>query len=71
MYMYNYIICSSMCILRCTCTCICTMYFIYTVYIQLSLDGRGLNVQGYEKGNFVGPTVLSDAKVGYCTFIYL
>jgi len=26
------------------------------------LDGRKVNVPGYEKGNFVGPTVLTDVK---------
>ena len=26
------------------------------------LDGRGVQVEGYEKGNFVGPTVLSKVK---------
>lgn len=26
---------------------------------QLLLDGRGVKVEGYEKGNFVGPTILS------------
>jgi malonate-semialdehyde dehydrogenase (acetylating)/methylmalonate-semialdehyde dehydrogenase len=26
---------------------------------QLALDGRGLTVQGFEKGNFVGPTILT------------
>ena len=26
------------------------------------LDGRGIKVPGYEKGNFVGPTILSDVK---------
>ncbi|WP_213779146.1 CoA-acylating methylmalonate-semialdehyde dehydrogenase [Caballeronia sp. dw_276] len=26
----------------------------------LSLDGRGVEVKGYEKGNFIGPTVFSD-----------
>jgi malonate-semialdehyde dehydrogenase (acetylating) / methylmalonate-semialdehyde dehydrogenase len=26
----------------------------------LSLDGRGVQVKGYEKGNFIGPTVFSD-----------
>ena len=26
------------------------------------LDGRGIKVAGYEKGNFVGPTVLTDVK---------
>lgn len=29
----------------------------------LALDGRGLVVQGFEKGNFVGPTVLTNVKV--------
>lgn len=29
----------------------------------LALDGRGLVVHGFEKGNFVGPTVLTDVKV--------
>ncbi|WP_174364842.1 CoA-acylating methylmalonate-semialdehyde dehydrogenase [uncultured Caballeronia sp.] len=26
----------------------------------LSLDGRGVEVKGYEKGNFIGPTIFSD-----------
>ena len=30
---------------------------------KLSLDGRGVQVTGYEKGNFVGPTVLSEVEV--------
>lgn len=29
---------------------------------RVVLDGRGLEVPGYEKGNFVGPTILSDVK---------
>lgn len=29
---------------------------------ELLLDGRGLSVKGYEKGNFVGPTVFSGVK---------
>lgn len=29
---------------------------------NLLLDGRGIVVKGYEKGNFVGPTILSDVK---------
>ena len=29
---------------------------------KLILDGRSLVVPGYEKGNFVGPTILSDVK---------
>ena len=27
------------------------------------LDGRGVKVPGYDNGNFVGPTILSDVKV--------
>lgn len=27
------------------------------------LDGRNISVPGYEKGNFVGPTILADVKV--------
>jgi len=29
---------------------------------KLVLDGRGITVPGYEKGNFVGPTILTDVK---------
>ena len=29
---------------------------------KLMLDGRGVKVPGYEKGNFVGPTVLAEVK---------
>jgi len=29
---------------------------------KLLLDGRGVKVPGYEKGNFVGPTIISDVK---------
>lgn len=29
----------------------------------LLLDGRGISVPGYEQGNFVGPTILTDVKV--------
>jgi malonate-semialdehyde dehydrogenase (acetylating)/methylmalonate-semialdehyde dehydrogenase len=29
---------------------------------KILLDGRGVKVPGYEKGNFVGPTVLADVK---------
>lgn len=31
---------------------------------KLVLDGRNITVKGYEKGNFVGPTILTDVKVG-------
>ena len=35
---------------------------------QLLLDGRGVRVDGYENGNFVGPTVLHMVQVGgLCT----
>ena len=30
---------------------------------SLVLDGRDVVVQGYEKGNFVGPTILTDVQV--------
>ena len=33
-----------------------------TACVQLALDGRDIVVPGYEKGNFVGPTVLTDVK---------
>jgi len=29
---------------------------------KIALDGRGIQVPGYEKGNFVGPTVITDVK---------
>lgn len=29
---------------------------------KLILDGRGIQVPGYEKGNFIGPTILTDVK---------
>lgn len=32
---------------------------------KLILDGRGLVVPGFEKGNFVGPTILTDVTVSY------
>lgn len=30
---------------------------------KILLDGRNISVPGYEKGNFVGPTILTDVKV--------
>lgn len=30
---------------------------------KIVLDGRDIKVKGYEKGNFVGPTILTDVKV--------
>lgn len=29
---------------------------------KLVLDGRGVKVSGFEKGNFVGPTILTDVQ---------
>ncbi|CAO3677042.1 unnamed protein product [Rhizopus stolonifer] len=29
---------------------------------QVLLDGRGVSVKGYEKGNFVGPSIITDVK---------
>ena len=37
----------------------------------LALDGRGLVVSGFEKGNFVGPTVLTNVKVVHLWYIIL
>jgi malonate-semialdehyde dehydrogenase (acetylating) / methylmalonate-semialdehyde dehydrogenase len=40
---------------------------------KLELDGRGIKVSGYEKGNFIGPTIFSDVKPGmkiYTTEIF-
>ena len=33
------------------------------LWLQLVLDGRGVKVAGFEKGNFVGPTILSEVQV--------
>jgi malonate-semialdehyde dehydrogenase (acetylating)/methylmalonate-semialdehyde dehydrogenase len=35
---------------------------------KLLLDGRGIKVQGYEKGNFIGPTILADVKPGMSVY---
>ncbi len=35
---------------------------------KLLLDGRNIKVPGYEKGNFVGPTILYDVKVNFIIF---
>ena len=43
------------------CCCYC--------HLQLLLDGRDITVPGYEKGNFVGPTILHDVKVRIVQFI--
>jgi malonate-semialdehyde dehydrogenase (acetylating)/methylmalonate-semialdehyde dehydrogenase len=29
---------------------------------KIVLDGRGIQVSGYEKGNFIGPTIITDVK---------
>ncbi len=36
---------------------------------ELLLDGRGVAVPGYEKGNFVGPTVLHKVQVCVCVCV--
>jgi acyl-CoA reductase-like NAD-dependent aldehyde dehydrogenase len=33
------------------------------------LDGRGLQVPGFEKGNFIGPTILTDVTVSWCEHV--
>lgn len=38
---------------------------------KLLLDGRGLVVPGFEKGNFVGPTILTDVTVSIETLFSL
>lgn len=32
---------------------------------KVLLDGRNVNVKGYENGNFVGPTILSNVTVRF------
>ncbi len=32
------------------------------LFLQLVLDGRGVSIPNFEKGNFVAPTILSDVK---------
>ena len=34
----------------------------HTLTHKLSLDGRDISVPGYEKGNFVAPTILSEVN---------
>lgn len=37
---------------------------------KLLLDGRKVNVKGYENGNFVGPTIIGNVTVrGFNVFI--
>ena len=38
------------------------IFISVTACVQLALDGRDIVVPGYEMGNFVGPTVLTDVK---------
>jgi acyl-CoA reductase-like NAD-dependent aldehyde dehydrogenase len=38
---------------------------------QILLDGRDIKVKGYEKGNFVGPTVLHYVKVIKVNFKFI
>lgn len=35
---------------------------------ELLLDGRDVNVQGYEKGNFVGPTIFNQVTTDMCIY---
>ena len=35
---------------------------------QLLLDGRGVTVQGYEKGNFIGPTIFDNVKTSHTIY---
>ena len=37
---------------------------------KLLLDGRRVSVKGYENGNFVGPTILSNVTVGFCSAVF-
>lgn len=42
---------------------------------KILLDGRNVNVKGYEHGNFVGPTIISNVKVCWfsvlmCTYVF-
>ena len=39
------------------------MRYTFVVFVQVVLDGRDIVVPGYEKGNFVGPTIITDVKV--------
>lgn len=36
---------------------------------KLLLDGRRVSVKGYENGNFVGPTILADVTVRFCSAV--
>ena len=38
------------------------MLYASMILIQLELDGRDVVVQGYESGNFVAPTILSEVQ---------
>ena len=31
---------------------------------KVILDGRGIQVKGYEKGNFIGPTIIDEVRPG-------
>lgn len=37
---------------------------------KLLLDGRKVNVKGYENGNFVGPTILGNVTVSGLSELY-
>lgn len=54
------------CVLH-VCACMCVPP---VDHVQVLLDGRGIVVPGYEKGNFVGPTVIADVKVDIAQYLY-
>lgn len=39
--------------------------------VGLPLDGRGIVVPGYERGNFIGPTILTGVKVYFDPSVFL
>jgi hypothetical protein len=53
----------------CVCVCVCVTALTGVCvwvggFAQLVLDGRGKVVKGFEKGNFLGPTVLDNVNPG-------
>lgn len=65
--------------LLCVCVCggggLCKFHMngqlfviINSCFFQCILDGRDVQVPGYEKGNFVGPTILANVTVSMKSF---
>ena len=52
---------SSVCGVWCWVDVCCSL--LSAVLVQVVLDGRDIVVPGYEKGNFVGPTIITEVKV--------